>query len=421
MKLLRIIIKFFLLPMWLFYKPRITHQDGRRHLLPKGPLIIVSNHQNWHDFFLYEFVVYLFHNVNVVLGKVPFENHPIIAKIFGCIEAKPNELDVDFFDSCQKIIDRNGKILIFPEGHFAKDNALQRFDASVVYLSMKTGAPILPVYTDGRYGFFKRAGVNIGNPVYPRLWTMSQKFSHDEAERLSDKLRGIVDGLKKQQAQYFKLKNYRLFAPIYDHLRYTGAIINLFYPIKVYYNSEYAKKMFKPKYDALMISNHTSFLDSVVILRLFLRRRPFNFVSHVVWDKNPGITGWVLDHGRCIKVTDDPRKALRDALDVLNTNGTMMIFPEGHISRDDNLLEFKGGVSYIATHTHSPIYPIVTLNKYRRFHKTKILVGEPIYLDDYVKPDMRLNGETYSYLASLLQNRIYELREKGRKLYIKKK
>ena len=57
---------------------------------------------------------------------------------------------------------------VFPESRLPKPNETRplEFKTSVSYLALSSGAPIIPVYTNGSYFNKKRARVMIGKPIY---------------------------------------------------------------------------------------------------------------------------------------------------------------------------------------------------------------------------------------------------------------
>jgi len=83
----------------------------------------------------------------------------------------------DFDIALQKHIEilKQGKsVLIFPEGGTTKDGSLRAFKTGVIHLTVRTGAPIIPIALKGTYGvsfksFFRKKNkveLYIGSPIH---------------------------------------------------------------------------------------------------------------------------------------------------------------------------------------------------------------------------------------------------------------
>ena len=109
----------------------------------------------------------------------------------------------------------------------------------------------------------------------------------------------------------------------------------------------------------IVISNHQSFVDILVINSLF---KHFKWTSKAENFKLPFV-GWVLTLNQSIKVFRTSRDAYtkfrKQAVHTLNTGSSLMVFPEGTRSRDGNLGRFKEGAFMLAHETHTGILPMV--------------------------------------------------------------
>ena len=56
-------------------------------------------------------------------------------------------------------------VQIFPEGMERYDGTVGPFYPSYLVIAHRGGAPIIPIVTDGRYGFGKRTHIMIGNEI----------------------------------------------------------------------------------------------------------------------------------------------------------------------------------------------------------------------------------------------------------------
>lgn len=111
---------------------------------------------------------------------------------------------------------------------------------------------------------------------------------------------------------------------------------------------------------ALLVSNHVSFVDAVLIVVTV--QRPIRFViSREVY--NNSVFRFLFEIGRAIPIDrkDNPKeiiRALHTAKEALKNGELVCIFPEGQLTRTGNLLKFNAGVEHIIKGTDCPIIPI---------------------------------------------------------------
>ena len=185
--------------------------------------------------------------------------------------------------------------------------------------------------------------------------------------------------------------------------RFLLKIAYFFFPYKIYNFDN------MPDGKAVIVSNHFSFVDPIFFLRLknndtihilakkelFEKKLISKFLKSFngipIDRENPGINS-------IIQVT----KALK--------NGDKVgIFPEGTRNKTkSNLpLNFKGGSVVFALKAKCPIIPVMMLKKARLFRKTRIIVGKPIYLDEYY--DKKLSVDEINDLGTLVRNKMIEI------------
>ena len=108
----------------------------------------------------------------------------------------------------------------------------------------------------------------------------------------------------------------------------------------------------------VMVSNHQSFVDILVLFRLF---RHFKWVSKIENFRVP-LIGWNMSLNRYIPLVRGKRESvlrmMRMCEATLAGGSSVMIFPEGTRSADGRLKNFKSGAFELALRTRSPILPI---------------------------------------------------------------
>jgi 1-acyl-sn-glycerol-3-phosphate acyltransferase len=108
----------------------------------------------------------------------------------------------------------------------------------------------------------------------------------------------------------------------------------------------------------VLASNHIHWLDIIVIgASLPLSRRPQWIAKSEVF-KNPIAAWWFREMGVIpIKRGQRDLAALAAAEDALKDGALLIIFPEGHRSKDGNLQVGRGGAVRLAARSGTPIMP----------------------------------------------------------------
>ncbi len=119
------------------------------------------------------------------------------------------------------------------------------------------------------------------------------------------------------------------------------------------------REKFKSSRAQVVVSNHQSLVDIIVIYSLF---KHFRWTSKLENFRLPFV-GWVLRMNKSIKIfRNDPdayEKFREQALKALSDGNSIMIFPEGTRSKNTRLRKFKEGAFRIALETGSDILPVV--------------------------------------------------------------
>jgi len=109
---------------------------------------------------------------------------------------------------------------------------------------------------------------------------------------------------------------------------------------------------------ALLVANHVSWIDGLVLL--LTSSRPVRFVAYAPYVQIRGLS-WIGRVMGIIPIGPGP-KAIKQALDTARKavlNGELVcIFPEGAISRDGEIADFKPGMLRIVEGTGAPIIPV---------------------------------------------------------------
>lgn len=115
----------------------------------------------------------------------------------------------------------------------------------------------------------------------------------------------------------------------------------------------------RPGVTYLMVANHQSLLDILVIFRMFVH---FKWLSKIENFRVP-LIGWNMSLNRYIKLKrGDPasiQRMFESCRHTLRAGSSIMVFPEGTRSPDGRMRDFKTGAFELAKSTQNPILPIV--------------------------------------------------------------
>ena len=141
----------------------------------------------------------------------------------------------------------------------------------------------------------------------------------------------------------------------------------------------------------ILAGNHTNILDALIMI--FGPKR----VVHMMAKKelfNNIIGKWFFKSMACISVDRSihDSDAKNEAINVLNNDELLGIFPEGTINKTNSvLLPFKYGAVSFASKTNSKIVPFAIVGKYKLFRKNiKIIYGKPYKVNKNLEIDNKL-------------------------------
>ena len=119
------------------------------------------------------------------------------------------------------------------------------------------------------------------------------------------------------------------------------------------------REKIRPDTAYVMVANHLSLLDILVLFRLF---RHFKWVSKIENFRVPFI-GWNMSMNRYIKLRRGDRESVVQMMEAceetIGDGSSIMMFPEGTRSSTGEMRPFKPGAFELALKTRAQILPIV--------------------------------------------------------------
>lgn len=136
------------------------------------------------------------------------------------------------------------------------------------------------------------------------------------------------------------------------------------------------------KTNFIIVANHSSYLDPLVIAAA-VPKKIHCIVARFLLDIP--LLGWCLERLEILPAG----KVSEKAIDFLQKNEIVGLFPEAGCSNDGKLREFKSGAALLAIKTGRPIVPCAILGsfqalpkwaKFPKFVHIKVKIGKPHFL-----------------------------------------
>lgn len=188
----------------LVFKTKFHYEDkkeqGRKI---KGSAIVVSNHTSVYDFAQ---IMQTFFNRHLccLMADVLFLRKPKILgwflKLFKPIIIHREGKNFAFINESVEHLKKGGVIEIYPESRIPEphEKTPLEFKPSMAYIAMLSGAPIIPVYTDGNYFNNKRANVMIGKKINVNDLIDDSLSDGENIQRITEYVRNRIIELKNE-------------------------------------------------------------------------------------------------------------------------------------------------------------------------------------------------------------------------------
>lgn len=422
------------LPFVIYIKPKLfkeTCRAKRESKDIKNGAIILANHTSFLDSYLFTYK-YFNHPIHCTVCKSVYNNkhRARLCRLFEAIQMDDSETSfVQVGVEAKQYLDRGESVVVFGEGKVENTaGVLEDFNPEIIKLAYETGKPIIPYYISGRYGFFKRARYIVGEKIFVKdllgageelndknLYTV-QKVISDKFKQLKRYLNACV--ASKTQA-LFSFKTYIIDL---TKLIYTLPIFLLMPWKKIYIgDKKEIKGVLKDR--SVVAPTHTSWVDATLMYFILYSRRPrlvgVNSIKNLHFLRYFWSRAGVIFYESKSESGFDMR-CFKECASVLDGNGCVVMFPQGYIERSGLITkELKGGDAALSIMYNAPIVPMVFARPTRMIRINKVLIGKPLYPQDYIKEGVERN-ESINRLNNDLYKAMLDLQEKA-SIYRKKK
>lgn len=193
-----------------------------------------------------------------------------------------------------------------------------------------------------------------------------------------------------------------------------------FIPLRMIYPTKFIGKKNIPKGPCIIASNHRSNLDAI-LLAVHTFEKKFYLAKKELFSTK--FKNFLFASIGGIKVDRESNDvgAIKEALKVLKNNKKLVVFPEGKRinNENDEMGDFKNGVSMFAIKAKVPIVPMYITKKPKAFKRNKVYIGKPFTLEEFY--GKKLTNEELNEASAVVNNKLQELREYSINALTKKK
>ena len=181
-------------------------------------------------------------------------------------------------------------------------------------------------------------------------------------------------------------------------------------PVKILFPAKFYGKKNLPKGPCIIVSNHTSNTDSVLLIINTWEKKYFLAKKELFKNK---LFGWFIKRMGAIKIDRQSSDvaAIKQSLKVLKDGKKLVIYPEGTRTNNANMQlgEVKHGASIFAIKAKVPLVPMFISRKPKLFHKTRVYLGEPFTLEEFY--GRKLDNETLDASSKVIAEKLNELHD----------
>ena len=223
---------------------------------------------------------------------------------------------------------------------------------------------------------------------------------------------------KKKPSWFLKTFDPRMW--FYDFGKWTAALfIWLWLRTKrIFVDGKKVKGFSRGRY--IIATNHVSLYDHFVVASALANRRICN-VATTKLKKGP--FGWFFTAAGTIFIDEEHLsvKAIKQVTDTLDRGHIVCMYPEGFVSKDEDIKNFKGGVAMMSAISQADILPIYLPKSKNIWHRRVAVIGSKIKYEDLFKTKVPTKDEINRVSELLmekelaLENRYKELLNKRAK------
>lgn len=179
-RFLAIILFHTFLPVRFHHRERL---DGER------PYLMIANHNHALDPVVMGTGVR--HEQICFLGKKELGKNILVRKALTglhCILVDRHNTDMEAMRNCMKAVKMKKILLIFPEGTRHHEGQMEQIEAGTALISLRSKAPIIPIYFDRKMSLFRITNLYVGEPI-PYDDLLEEGINTETCEKMNERMR----------------------------------------------------------------------------------------------------------------------------------------------------------------------------------------------------------------------------------------
>lgn len=210
---------------------------------------------------------------------------------------------------------------------------------------------------------------------------------------------------KKKRSKLLAIFDLRYL--FYDFVKLTGVFpCLLFFRFKMYHFNKKKKELFKEP--VIVVSNHITYSDIVVLLSTFWNKRVSFIAKDELFQSFIGNLFFKAVRAIPIQNYNIELKTFKKAIKEIERGHLVALFPEGHIKTQEGLDTFKNGAVLLAMMCNVPIVQVYILEKKHWWERQRIMFGNKINVFDHFSSD-KPSIEEISKVTQMLYDHEVEL------------
>ncbi|MDR1217453.1 MAG: 1-acyl-sn-glycerol-3-phosphate acyltransferase [Oscillospiraceae bacterium] len=168
-----------------------------RENIPSGAAVVCTNHSDWLDSVFLELALGKDDKAHI-MGKKELLKIPLLSWFVRKMEMIPVDRSVSDTAAIRLslgYLKSGAKVAIFPEGHRVSDGESSDARNGAVWLAVRAGAPVLPMYIPRKKPIFGRIRLVIGEPYAADGGEGGKRLRSDDYGRLAAGLMDKINAL----------------------------------------------------------------------------------------------------------------------------------------------------------------------------------------------------------------------------------
>ena len=398
------------IPFLIWFRPKKYFEGSRPKYTGQGE-ILIANHTTMMDFASMIYI-YPLHVIRVLMAEVLYKKKLLawfVTQLKGIRVNRYSPENTDRLSEAIETLESGGVVGVFPEGRLNPDGInygpLLNFSPGAAYLALKTGAKVRPLYFNSKRGFFKRTSIMIGEAV--DLQKMYGKSL--DAQNIAEATRFLRQKTEKLREDLKFRNEYKERSLITGFTKWSMRLgMKIAFPYRLHQEAEDID-LKKNTGAVIVASNHTCIYDPPLLCTVFKKQNLHILAGEALYEYP--MLAKLLRRLGCIKVDRNIMdvEAFHIMQSLLEKGESIGIFPEGRLSPDGELSEFKAGTLLAAYAFNVDIIPVYISNKAKMFRKK----GRDIWIGKKIRFSGSMTPENIKKGSELLFDRINELKNKS--------